>query len=66
MVPMIDSAVPGITSMVLTVGPDAIAFLLALVGGVGWIVSCTAGELRRDRHVEMRLARSGEDERLAA
>jgi hypothetical protein len=48
MVPMIDTAmVPGLATMVISVGPAMVGVGLALIAGVAWIARGTAEELRR-------------------
>ena len=53
MIPMIDSAVPGISTMVLTFDSSAVGALVALVAAVGLMVVGTARELRRRPEVEV-------------
>jgi hypothetical protein len=47
MIPMIGGAVPGVTTMALTVDPAAIGLVLVLAAGIAWLVSGTARELGR-------------------
>lgn len=48
MVPMIDTTmVPGLTTMVIAVGPAMLGVGLAMVAGVAWIARGMAEELRR-------------------
>lgn len=70
MVPMVDTLIPGMTVMVLAIGPATIGVFAALLAGLAWLVSGTAEELRRTaaRDREPRLERPATlgSDRLAA
>ena len=71
MVPMIDTmTVPGLTTMVVTMGPAMLGVGMALIAGVAWIARGTAEELRRQaaRDYDARAIRlaANRAERIAA